>query len=430
MNRRIPPEVHPLGYMTMPPETVERLSNGVVLHIVEGGDQPVSRLSIAFSGGTAELGSIAVSRLLLSQTTEGTASRSSEEIADFLDYNGARIGVRPQSHHSVVDILFLNDRAESLLPLWGECIIAPTYPEASLETSKLRSLSAYLASHEEVATLADEAFTELIYGKEHPLGRRLTEDAIKGIGADLLRGLHARMLCTGKIHAFLSGKADRRVYSTVKRLLEAIPDSGSGFDSDIIPMSPPQAPVRINVDKAGAFQNAIVAGLAAPSRESDDYIPLRLTVMALGGYFGSRLMTNIREDKGLTYGISAHLCGCQEGSYMTVAAQCDCDGTDVVIREIGAEMRRLASNPPEGDELQRLKLYAGTNLAEILDTPGSVMSYYANRLFVGTPDDYFERQQEIIGSLSPQMISDMAKKYLDPAEMSVVVAGRNDKKCN
>lgn len=119
MNRKIAPEVKPFGHLAVPEERVEQLSNGVTLHSYSGGDQPVSRLTLAFAGGSAELGSETASSILMSQFAEGTATRSPEQVADILDYNGARISVRPQAHHSVTDIWFLNDRAESLASRLG-----------------------------------------------------------------------------------------------------------------------------------------------------------------------------------------------------------------------------------------------------------------------------------------------------------------------
>ncbi len=185
----------------------------------------------------------------------------------------------------------------------------------------------------------------------------------------------------------------------------------------------PEEPQTRRITKEGAFQDAIAAGMPGPDRSHSDYIALRLTVMALGGYFGSRLMLNIREEKGLTYGINAALMGTPEGSMLNIAAQCDGRSTDTVISEIGAEMRRMVTDPPTGEELRRLKLHASTDLAEILDTPTSIMGYYANRLYVGTPDDYFERQQKAIETLSPDIISEMAARYLDPSRLTIVTAG-------
>jgi len=411
----------------MPPERVEVLSNGATLHSFAGGDQPVSRLSIAFTGGAAELGSETLSSILVSQFAEGTTTRKPEEVADILDYNGARISVRSQAHHSVTDIWFLNERAKSLLPVWSDCIVNAAYPEGPLETAKLRALSAYKSSRQDVSALADEAFTELMYGNRHPLGKPIDESTINSINSKSLRELHKRIISPDGVHAFLSGKEDRQVNSCVRALLESIPVSGPGFKPDIIHMDSPKTSVCRYVIKDNALQDAVMAGFSAPGRDNPDYILLRLTVMALGGYFGSRLMMNVREDKGLTYGISAYLLGCREGSYVVVSAQCDCDSTSLVIDEIGAEMQRLVVEPPTGEELRRLKLHAATNLAEILDTPGSIMGYYANRLYVGTPVDYFEKQQEAINSLSSDLIAEMADKYLKPEKLSVVVAGRKNK---
>lgn len=427
MNRSIAPEVKPFGHLVVPAENVEILANGISLHSVAGGDQPVSRLSIAFTGGAAELGSETMSSLLMSQFSEGTSARNVTQIADILDYNGARISVRPQAHHSVTDIWFLNDRAGELLPVWADCIANASYPDGPLETAKLRALSSYMSSRQDVAALAEEAFTEMMYGEGHVLGKPVTEESITSITSDSLRKIHGRIFNPAGIHAFLSGKEGDAVRRRVIELLESLPVSGSGFIPQILPMESPSVPAVRFVEKENAFQDAIMAGIAAPGREHADYIPLRLAVMALGGYFGSRLMMNVREEKGLTYGISAYLLGCREGSYVTVSAQCDCDNTALVIDEIKAEMRRLADNPPQGEELSRLKLHAATSLAEILDTPASIMGYYANRLYVGTPDDYFESQQAAINALSGEIIAEMASRYLQPDMLSVVVAGRKKK---
>lgn len=425
MNRTQAPAVRPFGHLDVPAEHIEILSNGLTLHVIEGGDQPVSRLTVVFEGGAAELGHEIVSSLLVSQMIEGTSSLTGDEIADILDYNGARTGVRPQSHHSVADLWFLNTRAAELMPLWGDCLVNPAYPDRALETARRRLLSAYMASREEVSALADEAFTELMYGPGHPLGRPQTAELIQEISTAQLCELHRQILCPERMHAFLSGKYDENVIVCVRAMLESIPATGHGFSIDILPMCPPAEATRVSVHKENAFQDAVMAGLATPGREHPDYVPLRLTIMALGGYFGSRLMANIREEKGLTYGISASLLGCREGAYMAIAAQCDGRYTDMVLEETAAEMRRMVSEPPGGEELMRLKLHAATSLAEILDTPAAIAGYYANRIFVGTPADYFEQQQQAIDALTSDKIAEMAAKYLIPENLSVVIAGQN-----
>ena len=145
--------------------------------------------------------------------------------------------------------------------------------------------------------------------------------------------------------------------------------------------------------------------------------------MALGGYFGSRLMTNIREEKGLTYGINASLMGELQGSYVSITAKCDKNNTDIVLAETEAEIRRLVSEPPCGEELERMRIYAATSLAKTLDTPQSMMQYYQNMICTGTPHDYFTRQFKCINALTPDMIARIAAEYLRSDSIITVVAG-------
>ncbi len=427
-NRKEPPTVKPFGKMTVPPEDLSLLPNGITLHSFSGGDQPICKLSIAFHGGIREIGSEATANMVLSQIFEGAGNKTASQIADILDYNGARIGVRSQVHHSVLDVWMLNERVPQILDLLKECISSPAYPQNELDTAKLRATAAFLSSREDVATLAGEALTKLIYGEGHPLARPMSEEVIALVDRAGLQAAHRRLLVPENTDVFLSGMIDGDVERAVYDFLCELPSMGPSFKPVVEPIRPEEPGKKVYVGMEGALQDAIMAGLPAPGRDSEDYSLLRFTIMALGGYFGSRLMTNIREDKGLTYGISSSLLGNYEGSYMTIGAQCDGAYTERVLDEIYAEMRGLVSNPPKDDELRRLKLHAATNLAEILDTPAGIMGYYANRLFVGTPDDYFARQQAAIDALTPEIIAAMAEKYLQPENLRVAICGDYDRR--
>ena len=145
--------------------------------------------------------------------------------------------------------------------------------------------------------------------------------------------------------------------------------------------------------------------------------------MALGGYFGSRLMTTIREEKGLTYGITAALIGSQEGAYLKISAQCDKSFTAAVLDETRNELRRLVTDPPRGEELQRLKLHAQSALAEMLDTPQSIATYYITELLVNTPTNYYDMQQDSIDAFGPDKCAALAEKYLNPDKLLTAIAG-------
>ena len=195
-----------------------------------------------------------------------------------------------------------------------------------------------------------------------------------------------------------------------------------GSRKSIIDIRPyvPEEPVRKDLYLEGACQAAVSAGMPAIGRPDPDYIALRLAVMALGGFFSSRLMSKIREEKGLTYGISAYLSGTYEGASVHVEAQCDVEYVEQVIEETRREIARMAVEPPAGEELQRLKMHAWSDLASITDSPFSMAANYISRKTFGMPADYFERQLQEIRSLTPERLAEVSARYLNPERLSVV----------
>ncbi len=163
--------------------------------------------------------------------------------------------------------------------------------------------------------------------------------------------------------------------------------------------------------------------IPAISREHDDYEMLRITVCALGGYFGSRLNANIREAKGLTYGIGASIIGIDGYGAINISCQCDCQYVDTVISEIRHELDAMRSGDYSADELARLKRFYMTSLSGILESPFSIMDFYESGLIADIPSDYFKQQLDALEVLSPITLSEMATKYFNSEAALTVVAG-------
>ncbi len=422
LDRKIAPETRPFGFRKLPAETVEILPNGITFHRYSGGDQPVCNLLVSFSGGVQETPTEYEAQMAMSMLQEGTANYSGAEIAEILDFNGARFIRSTSAHRSGVNITMLNSGADEVLPLLADMLIAPSFPSDAVEAAKNVATSQLQINSSKVSFLADKECARMIWGDSHPTSKVATEEKIRTISRDTLSAWHSRMASGRTCHVFLSGLLDDRLVDKVRDFLLSLNLAGEGVEPLIIPMSPAAAGVNF-VEKEGARQNAVAAAIPAIPRSHPDYIPLRLAIVALGGYFGSRLMANIREEKGYTYGISSYLAGSLEGSFTGIAAQCDMAYTEPVITEIRKELRDLVLNPPSGEELRRLKLFCSTSLIETLDSPISIMGYYATSLFAGIPDGYFEAQQHAIEALTPDTIAEMAEKYLHPDDLRIAVAG-------
>ena len=171
------------------------------------------------------------------------------------------------------------------------------------------------------------------------------------------------------------------------------------------------------------MQSAIKIGIPTILRTHPDYIPLRILITALGGYFGSRLMQNIREDKGYTYSISALLIGMRNNSCITISSQCATAYTQKVIEEIIKEIHKLQTEPISTDELERVKAYMRGDLAKTTDTPFTLSDYYCAAITNNIPEDYFIKQSMAIDNITPATLQDMAIKYLATNQMLTIVAG-------
>lgn len=422
LDRSTPLPVKPFGKLALLPQTVVTLPNGITLHCCTGCDQPVSRLSLVIPGGHAEWGPVEAT-LFAEGLIQGTESLSAEEINNLIDYNGAKWSASPKDHHVVINLTMLNHRAAAIMPLLTEIVCHPTFPEERLEVKRLEYIAKVNTQRQRPTFIALESAAKLACGASHPLAQTITEAEIRAVSIDSLRERARRAINPATIHAYLSGSLTPELIDTAKAALSAIDTGAPGISPNIVPYTPAIAPQRLDIHHPDTLQTAVAIAFATPPRSHPDYIPLRYAVMALGGYFGSRLMSNIREEKGLTYGIDASLRGSLDGSYALIMASCDSAYTDTVIEEVDKELRRMVAEPPQGDELEHLRLFAATSLAEDLDSPFNTVELYSSEILVGTPPDYFERQLSELNALTPDTLAAMTQKYLLPNFALTVTAG-------
>lgn len=421
-DRTIAPNTKPFGHLHLPEPTVEILSNGLKLHYYSGGEQDICRLTAKIPYGGEYAGS-ATPAILASQLTEGTSHHLPEQFAEILDFNGASVNAHASEYFITLTFNTLTDRLPALLPLVAEVLSEPYFDSERLENAKLTAVNNLLTSRRNPAVIASEAIKPFIFGKNHPASIIRRPEDIMSVGRTELQDLYNRMTNPDRIHVMLSGRLTPKAIDTTRTILAGIKPTGNGFDISVHEMHPAKGGERIMTPFPESLQSAIVMAIICPHRSHPDYIPLRLTVMALGGYFGSRLMSNIREEKGLTYGIDASLQGMREGSFAAITAKCDKSFTAEVEKETIAEITRLAKEPPTGEELENLKLYAMTSLAKTLDTPLSIMGYYGGKLETAYPDNYFNDQQKVIESLTSDRIAEMAERYLRPERIITSIAG-------
>ena len=404
------------------PECIQ-LSNGTLLYVFNLGDQNASRLDVIFEGGRCDGESQTESELVSAALREGTTKHNAAEIAESLDFYGSWFGCDATSHSITLSIYILNRNFRNVVSTLAEIAMEPSFPEHELQTLKSSAKTRLLTNREKVAFLSMETLTQIHFGEKSNLGKRVTDKTIDSLTADCLKKFHNNWFHPANMKILLSGKVDKEMVGIINETFGAITDNTPHLESSSdCPTVDFKATTQI-VNKTGAVQSCIRMGSPAVLRSNPEYIPLRILVTALGGYFGSRLMTNIREDKGFTYGISSSLLGYRDASMMMITSQCDTSYTWKVIDEIKKEIVKLQSEPIPAEELNRVKSHMLSDLARTLDTPFSIADYYASMFSNRFTADYFNNQVAIINSITPDELLDIAQRHLNAGNLLTVIAG-------
>lgn len=408
LDRKTPPTIKSFSRLVIPQPRYSSLVNGIPLTIIDHGNDDVTMLSIVWSGGIAEAPSPAITTLVALAMREGTTTHSGAEIAEILEFNGAQLSIQPSSHFFRLDLKVVNSRLKHILPIIVEIFCSPEYPEHELNVLRENQAKSIEIEREKVDYHAANAINNLIMGENHPMAFESTPESIRAITRDDVVAFRKKIFCTKPVHIYLAGHITPETEHLVNSHIGYI-----DFESEII--SPIEIPFRAAsqhetfILRPDSLQSAVRFAIPTIRREHPDYTALRLLVMSLGGYFGSRLMLNLREDKGFTYGVHAYLLGYREGGVMMISTQCDNRYTDSLIDETRKEIERLANGDFTDEEIERLRFNAMSQLASMLDTPFSIIDYYRNQLLSDTPIDYFYQQQEAIDALTSDRLALLAR---------------------
>ncbi len=418
------PPVLPMGEMRLDVPPLEHLSNGIPIYIINGGHDGVNRLSLFVRGGVLDEHKLLQAALTGHMATEGTAGRTRGQIAETLDYNGAWKSVRDYDDWTEISFSSLNANYAATLDVLCECLTEPAFRQGDLVPIQRQYASSYASMRRKVKHRASQAMAQMYYGSGHPLAGEVTLEAIMALTAADLREFHGEFYRTSNMFAVLSGE----VTTEVRRLTDAtlgalnVPGEPAGW-FDWSRFSMPAEPGQQLVDVPGAVQSAIHMALPAVPRSHPDYFKIRVLAHVLGGYFGSRLMMNIRESKGYTYGVYAYLAGRAHDGYVGISTECDTAYTWPVIDEIDSELRHLCAEPVPDSELELVRQYMLSDLLKTLDTPLSVGGYVSSMVTFGMYADYFNRQVETIRTVTSGELLEVARRYLTGDRRVVAIAG-------
>lgn len=424
MNRTIQPEIQVLKNFSILPPVRTTLPNGIPLTIVNAGEQEVVRIDILFAGGrwqqTQKLQALFTNRML----REGTQKYTAATIAGKLDYYGSWLELSSSADHAYVTVYSLNKYVAETLEVVESMIKEPLFPEKELRTILDTNIQQYLVNTSKVDFLAHRSLLQAVYGEQHPCGKIVVEEDYHLVTPEVLREFYHRYYHSGNCSVFLSGKVTDEIIHRVTDIF------GTPFGQHQLALQKMQYPFaavdekRIFVERQDALQSGVKLGCTTITREHPDYLKLRVLMTLFGGYFGSRLMSNIREDKGYTYGISAGIMFYPDSGLLGISTETDNEYVEPLIQEVYHEIDKLHQEPVSAEELTMVRNYM---LGEMCRSYESAFSLSDAWIFIATSgldDNYFSRSLQAVNEVTPAEIQELAQRYLCKETLKEVIAGK------
>lgn len=423
LDRSLPPPSQSVNEVNLIEAKTHTLSNGVPVHFIPAGKEPVVGIEILFPrAGTKHEPRAGIGFFTVKMLSEGSRRRSAFAISNFIDSYGAYLQLSPGLDYSSLELYTLTKYTDALLALIAELLTEATFPEDELRQLKAIQIQKIRVNNEKTSIVASKKFRSVLFGKDEPYGRSLTETQVNSVSkSDLENFYQGNILSNWEI--VVAGQVDDEILTLIEKHLGTlpVPKLSNPPQSDI--WGKQESPKKHLVDRPDNLQSSLRVGLPLISKSHSDFIPIKILNTVLGGYFGSRLMKNIREEKGLTYGIYASIVTLQEAGYLVVGTDVKKDLTRQALTEIYHEIELLRDNPIGEVELNIVKNYMAGRLLTSVDTPFALAEKFKSTYLHGLSYEYYQTYLKTINTIDSGTLMEMAERYFPPENWYEVVVG-------
>lgn len=419
LDRKIAPPFKRVTNIAIPQAKRTFLDNGTPLYYIEAGKQPVVRLEFIFKAGAWYEEKKGASYFAAKMLSEGTLQKSSAQISYEVEKFGAYLEFNPTLDYSIVTLECLSKHLNNLLPLLHEILRQPSFPEDELVTLKNIKAQQTRVQNEKSSFLASKKFREAIFGEAHPYGKDLTLEDIDKLTQDDVRSFYDQYYNL-PFEILISGLPDSGFIADINKIFGQTVLQKAAADPTYIsqPISSPTI-----IEREANLQSSIRVGKKLLTKEHPDYVKLLVVNEILGGYFGSRLMKNIREDKGYTYGISSALVPLRNDGYFIVGTDVNKENTRNTLQEIYKEIEVLQTTLISDDEFNTVRSFMiGSFLSEI-NTPFALSDKFKGVHLYGLGYDFYDSYLQTVNNISSTEIRELAQQYLQKETFSEVVVG-------
>ncbi|MDE5706908.1 MAG: insulinase family protein, partial [Alistipes sp.] len=369
------------------------LANGTPLYGISSDDFEVLRFTLVFRAGTSLQRHPFSASATANMLSEGSRDMTARQIAERLDFYGSYFEVNIDRDYVYISFSSLSKFFAPTLEAARQIVLHPLFPEEELAAYCGKRKQALEIERRKVDTLVRELFAGALFGPEHPYGITYPESDYDTLRRSDLVELYRRLYTAENCLIVCSGRVGEEELRGIAALGEALPRSGAPAE---VRFPAPSSESYRFVRRADAVQSSLRIGRLLFPRTHPDFVGMQVVATVLGGYFGSRLMHNLREVHGYTYGVGAAMINFEQAGYLAIAAQVGAEETAAALDECYFEIERLRREPLSDEELQLVKNIMTGEMMRILDGPFGIADVTIENLLCGTDNDTIERNMRAI----------------------------------
>jgi zinc protease len=423
LDRTIAPEIKdPVDFdLHLKPYEKFTLDNGVPVYSINAGSQEVTMIELVFYAGNSYEEQNIVAGTANHLLKNGTSKRTAFEINDHFEYYGAYLNRNCYNETANITLHCLTKHLENVLPVVEELITDAVFPEEELAIYKQNQIQRLKVSLQKCDFVANRFIDEYLYGFNHPYGRYTSIEDFNALEREKIIDFYNKYYRNGKCLIFVAGKLPENIFQLLNSVFGHLPLNKLDVAEKSFAATPAtEKKYRIINDEKGV-QGAIRIARPFPNRHHPDFIKCQVLNNLFGGFFGSRLMGNIREDKGYTYGIHSYFQNHVQQSAWMVSTEAGRDVCEATVKEVYNEMQELREELVDEDELSLVRNYMMGSVLGDLDGPFQIIARWKNYILNGLTEDYFYNSINTIKSITAEEIKELAEKYLKPEDFYELV---------
>jgi len=423
LDRKVTPTIEEAVHFDLQLKNCDRftLDNKVPVYAMNAGAQDVVMVEWVFDAGNWYDKQPMVAATTNFLIKNGTTSKSAYQINDFFEFHGAYLNRSCYNETASITLHCLSKHLETLLPVVREIIETSIFPEQELGIYIQNQKQRLSVNLQKCDFIANRLVDEYLFGINHPYGTYSNAEDYDALNTDLLKAFYKQYYLNGSCKIFVAGKMPTGYESMLNKAFGTLPlhaDAPVVVEHPVVTAS--QKKVEIINDENGV-QGAIRMARPFPNRHHPDFQKAHVLNTLFGGFFGSRLMSNIREDKGYTYGIHSYFQNHVHASAWMISTEAGRDVCAATIAEVIKEMELLRNELVDTEELNLVRNYMIGSLLGDLDGPFQLIGRWKNYVLNGLDENYFYKSIETIKSVTPEELQRLANTYLQPEDFYELV---------